>query len=185
MKEIIKRDHWNNRELKYLMQFFNTPEAMVVIYNLIKKHDDLNEKRIITIASRTRYFTDYSKYILNNPEKFNIDSICLAIRNIKDIDDFKLIEKFKKESNWIYHVNIIHAIMNNHFFSKNNLDYLLTCLHSNHWWLRHRSAQAIIQYYGSDEKLIHFLLQTINDNFAKDSLQVSLNKYQIALNQGG
>ncbi|MFH7767808.1 hypothetical protein [Acinetobacter sp. BSP-28] len=67
--------------------------------------------------------------------------------------------------------------MNN--FSQNNFDYLLKCLTSPNWWIRKRSAQAIVQYYNSDADLIDNLIERINDKFAKDSLIAESNKHRI------
>ena len=65
------------------------------------------------------------------------------------------------------------------YFSQNNFDYLLKSLSSPNWWIRKRSAQAIIQYYGSDVDLIDSLIERIDDKFAKDALIVESNKYEI------
>ncbi|MFH7767811.1 hypothetical protein [Acinetobacter sp. BSP-28] len=102
LQEILIRENWRNRELKYLMRFFNTHESMLIILKLIENSNIDNEKRIIEIASRTDFFEYFVNYILKNINKFSIDSICIAIKNINDPDDFKLIEHLKEESNWIY-----------------------------------------------------------------------------------
>lgn len=179
LDEVISRENWNNQELKHLMQFFNTPSAVVMIYNQIKNLNKTNEKRIIKIASRTNHLSDYSSYILNNMHDFSTDSICLAIRNINSIDSFNLIEHLKDESSWVYHINIIHAIIKLNYFSEENFNFLLKCLRSSNWWVRHRSAQAIIQHYNSDENLVNFLIQIVDDQFSKESLQVALNKNKL------
>ncbi|WP_111894998.1 HEAT repeat domain-containing protein [Acinetobacter sp. MB5] len=182
LDEIISREKWNNQELKHLMQFFNTPTAVVMIFNKIKNHNHLNEKRIIKIASRTNHLSDYSSYILNNMQDFSVDSICLAIRNINNIEDFKLIEHLKEESSWVYHINIIHAIVKLNYFSEENFNFLLKCLSSSNWWVRHRSAEAIIKNYNSDENLVNFLIKLIDDQFSKESLQVAFNKNKLHQN---
>ncbi len=179
LQEILVRENWSNRELKYLMHFFNTHESMLMILKLIENCNKDNEKRIMEIASRTDFFKNFVNYILKNINKFSIDTICLAIRNINDPDDFELINHLKEESNWVYQVNIIQAIMRLNYFSQNNFDYLLKSLSSPNWWIRKRSAQAIIQYYGSDVDLIDSLIERIDDKFAKDALIVESNKYEI------
>ncbi|MHA3055448.1 hypothetical protein E0H77_05395 [Acinetobacter sp. ANC 4633] len=179
LEEIILRENWNNQELKHLMLFFNTPAAVIMIFNKIKNHKNSNEKRIIKIASRTNNLSDYSSYILKNMHDFSIDSVCLAIRNINSIEDFSLIEDLRNGSNWVYHINIIHAIIKLNYFSEENFNFLLKCLRSSNWWVRHRSAEAIIKNYNSDEHLVNFLTKLIDDQFSKESLQVALNKNKL------
>jgi hypothetical protein len=179
LNEIISRDNWNNKELKHLMHFFNSSDSFVKIFDLVENCTPDNEKRIIQIASTTNYFPKFVRHILENIKKYSIDSLCLAIKNIDNIDDFNLIESLKLEDNWIYQVSIIQAISNLHYFSEQNLNYLLNNLSNNNWWVRNRSAQAIVQYFGNDFSSIDNLIETLDDNFAKDSLVGALNQYKI------
>ena len=52
-------------------------------------------------------------------------------------------------------------------------------LTNNNWWVRNRSAQAIVQYFGNDFSSIDNLIETLDDKFAKDSLVGALNQYKI------
>ncbi len=182
IKKILFREDWSNKELKYLMSFYKTKESLEIIDDLIKSFDKENEKRIMQIASTTDSFSYFVKYILEHQENFSDESISLAIKNINNIEDFKLIEHLKESSNWIFQLNIIQAISNLHYFTNDNLHYLYKNLSNSNWWIRNRSAQALVQYHDLDYNAINQLILEMNDNFAKDALIGALNQSKIKHN---
>ena len=182
MAQIIKRTNWNNKELKHLIHFFDTPSSIELVTGLIERSPRTPlEKRVMQIASTTSYFGQYSKHIIENKDKYSLDSVCLAIKYLPNSEQFYLVEPFKKNKEWFVHVNIIQSITSLNNFTKENYEYLVEKLSDANWWVRTRSAQSIIQYYGSNYEGIDILISTLEskDKFAKDSIVGAYNQYKI------
>lgn len=177
--KIFIREDWSNKELKYIMSFYKSKEALQIIEELIKTSNTDKEKRIIQIASTTDHFSYFVSYILEHQESFSDDSISLAIKNIDKIEDFNRIVHLKESPNWIFKLNIIQAISSLSYFSYENLDYLYGNLSNSNWWIRNRSAQALVQYYNFDYNAINLLISKTTDHFARDALIGAVNQAKL------
>ncbi len=111
-------------------------------------------------------------------EKEEIDMIAACLKiiiNYIDEQSIVLVKKLLKHPHWVIRVQAINAISD--IATYKDLNDLIEMLSDHNWWVRYRSALAIVNMPFIDDKATETILAGLSDKYAIDMLtQVATEK---------
>lgn len=177
LNEVITRKFWGVTEHQYLANIFDTNVIDLIENEINNSIHSKEETKIISFLSLTKYFKNYSHFIIYNYKKYNMESVCEAIRAIKTkVEAIEAFNVLKGDSRWEVRVNLINLLSNfKHSPESKIIDYLIKCLESKNWWLRNRAATAIVKILINYPTKIQQIIDAVSDSYGKEAMILAVN----------
>lgn len=115
---------------------------------------------------RCEEISPVTKIILDQTDDDKVASVCLHISQDPKILPFA--RHYSKHQRW--HVRMHAACALGRFGGNNEIPLLIELLKDKEWWVRYRSAQALVNMPFLTTDKINNIRETINDRFARDIL---------------
>lgn len=182
VKQLIKRKNWRKFEYQQFVGYFNTSKSNQMLTKmLIATAGTKYEDKTINILREITNFSKYSTYIINNSNKFNLDSIIYALETLNSINNEKYILKIIKEYGLVDHVKeqVAKSTKRLNSYNEDIIKYLKINILDKNWWVRTQSAESVVRFYKNNESEIMELMNNLKDNYAKDALQYALEESKI------
>lgn len=178
MPHIIKRRDWPVARVAAMMQSASSEDLAMMLEQAIDNAPVEDIAYILGFLG-SRHFDPKIRVLcdrLGNSEDSRILSAC--INAAKDAQGLQLARKHASNPLWYIRLHVARAI--GRLGTKEDIKILVNLMSDPEWWVRYRSAQAIVQMPFINAGDLDELQRQLEDRYARDILQQAITEQQWA-----
>ncbi|NTW05616.1 MAG: HEAT repeat domain-containing protein, partial [Peptococcaceae bacterium] len=169
---IPQRPQWSKSSTAAILAKLGRKNVTLPLINTIKTVAKNDLPRMIGFLpfADTAAASEAVAEILRQSSDIEIISACLKeIKSFADKSWISKVRPYLQHESWIVRVQAVNTLGD--LADINSLDDFVAKLHDQNWWVRYRSAQAIINMPLITRSQTDNIISSLDDQFAKDILE--------------
>jgi len=178
LPHIIKRRDWPTARTAMLLNAANPSELSVLLKQAIEQSPKEDIPHILRFLDSRHFAPEICKLYQQLGKSHDNRIIAACINAAKEAEGLQLAREHADNPQWYIRLHVARAL--GRLGTKADISILLKLLSDPEWWVRYRSAQAIVQMPFIDANELEVLQGQLDDRYARDILHQAISEQQWA-----
>jgi len=169
LPHIIKRRDWPAARVAMLHASTNPSELSVMLKEAINQSSEEEIPYILQFMGSNHFdaetFNIYQQLGNSNDSKI----IAACIHAAQDVRGLEVIRKHVSNPEWYIRLNVASTL--GRIGTKDDIKILIKLMGDSEWWVRYRSAQALVEMPFIDNNELEKIYSQLDDRYARDMLK--------------
>lgn len=166
---LVKHREWPQTRIATIFGEMGSRIVSEPLVDAIRNADEADIPRLLRYISfiQPHNAVLLVRELLSTHDDTEVIAACLvAVRYLEDRGSMASVIKSLDHPEWVVRVQAVNAL--GRLAGPAELDQLIRMLSDSNWWVRYRSAQALVHLPFTDKKSLEAIQETQNDRYARD-----------------
>lgn len=178
LPHILKRKDWPEARAAMLLNTANPVQLSTLLKKAIKQSSEDDIPHILRFLDSSHFDPELCKLYqqLGNSRDSRIVAACINAAN--EAQGLQLARKHADNPLWYIRLHVARAL--GRLGNREDIGTLIKLMSDSEWWVRYRSAQALVQMPFLHANELEEILCQLDDRYARDILQQTISEQQWA-----